>query len=79
MIGKDGPKEWALSILISLEGKYPGGGSGAMAKKKAAVPLKLSGRRKTVVFKWVADPAAAMVPTDARDPVTWARVLAKPG
>ena len=75
VIGKDDPKEWALSILISLEGKYPGGGSGAMAKKKAAVPLKLSGRRKTVVFKWVADPAAALVPTDARDPITGARVL----
>ena len=68
VIGKDVPKEWALSILISLEGKYPGNDTGAMAKKKAQVPLKLKGRRKSIVHKWVADPATALVPTDARDP-----------
>ena len=48
VIGKDDPKEWAISVLFYLKAKYPGGGSGALANKKAQVPLRLKGRRKRI-------------------------------
>ena len=68
MIGKDDPKEWTISVLIYLEAKYPGGGSGALSKKKAQVPLRLKGRCKRIVDQWANDSGADLVPTDIRDP-----------
>ena len=42
------------------------------------MPLKLKGRRKRIVERWVGDPGTDLVPTDVRDP-TGSRVLASWG